>query len=182
MAAPDPNGPDRTRPADVGRSEPLFRWDTLTEVGTQELRYQDRTVPGRILEVEMTGGEKVRLWRADDSREYFCHGLTFDGKGAPGGAASPLGDHVPTILRAHYQAVSETQARAGDIVVWRGARADEVTHSAVLMDPLLTPDGDSLDYTARLQTKNGILPEATMSLGQLIENYYGESYQVYRRR
>jgi hypothetical protein len=126
MAAPDPNGADRTRPADVGRSGPLFQWDPLTEVGTQELRYQDRTVPGRILEVEMTGGEKVRLGRADDGREYFCHGLTFDGKEAPGGAISPLGDHVPTILRVHYQAVAETQARAGGIVVWWGASADEV--------------------------------------------------------
>jgi hypothetical protein len=47
---------------------------------------------------------------------------------------------------------------------------------------VLTAGENDLDYAAVVQTKNGILPETTMTLGKLIENYYGESYAVYRRR
>jgi hypothetical protein len=95
---------------------------------------------------------------------------------------SPLGDHVPAILRGHYEAIPEAQARAGDILVWRGVSMNDVVHSAILTDPILTSGTQQLDYAALLQTKNGILPQTNMPLGQLIENYYGESYNVYRRR
>jgi hypothetical protein len=130
----------------------------------------------------LTGGERVRGWRADNGQDYFCHGLTFGGKDAPGGVVSPLSDHIPTILRAYYEAVAPGQASAGDILVWRGASRDEIIHSAILVDPVLTAGENDLDYAAVVQTKNGILPETTMTLGKLIENYYGESYAVYRRR
>jgi hypothetical protein len=139
-------------------------------------------VPRKVLEVELTGGEKVRVWRADDGQDYFCHCLTFGGKGAPGGAASPLAEHVPTILAAHYEAIPESQARAGDILVWQGAGPNEVVHSAILAEPVVTPGKGYLDYASTLRTKNGIMPETDMTLGRLVERYYGESYRAYRRR
>jgi hypothetical protein len=177
------NGPHGVvEPAATSEHEPIFRWETLKEVGPRELKYRDRTVPGKILEVELTSGAKVRVWRADNGREYFCHGLTFGGAEAPQGAVSPLGDHVPTILRGHYEAIPEAQARAGDILVWRGAGAGDVVHTAILTDPVVTPGKNYLDYATRLRTKNGILPEAGMTLGQLIEGLFGESYNAYRRR
>jgi hypothetical protein len=167
---------------DAPVGEPIFKWETMKEITSHELKYQDRTVLGKIFEVELTSGEEIRVWRADNGQEYFCHGLTFGGKEAPGGVISPLGDHVPTILRGHYDAIPRAQAGAGDILVWRGTSASDVIHSAILQDPIVTPEKNDLDYATRLQTKNGILPETTMSLGQLIENFYGESYSTYRRR
>jgi hypothetical protein len=162
--------------------EPIFMWETLKEVGPQDLRYQDGTVAGKILQVELTTGETVHVWRAQNGQEYFCHGLTFGGKDAPGGAASPVGQDIPTILRRHYEAVREAQARAGDILVWRGVGANDVVHSAILTDVRVAPGMNHLDYAAGLQTKNGLLPEANMTLEDLIENFYGESYNAYRRR
>lgn len=170
-----------TAPATFER-EPIFQWETLKEVGPHELRYQTLTVPGKIFEVDLASGAKVRVWRADNGQEYFCHGLTFGGKKTPGGAVSPFGDHVPIILREHYQSIPESQAKAGDILVWQGASANDVVHSAILTHPILSPGKDYLDGTARLQTKNGILPETNMSLRQLMENFYGESYNTYRER
>jgi hypothetical protein len=166
----------------ASKGESVFKWDTMLEVGPYELKYTERTVPGRTFEVVIGSGEKVRVWRADDGQEYFCHGLTFGGKEAPGGVASPLSDHIPTILRGHFNAIPEIQARAGDILIWRGASMDDIVHSAILNNPKRVPGQDALDYAAMLQTKNGIMPETIMSLGQLIENYYGESYKVYRKR
>jgi hypothetical protein len=130
----------------------------------------------------LPSGPTVRVWRADHGQEYFCHGLTFGGKEAPGGAVSPLGDYVPTILGGHYVPIPEDQARPGDILVWRGASANDVVHSAILTDAFVTPGKNYLDYAVKLQTKNGILPETSMTLGRLIENFFGESYNAYRRR
>jgi hypothetical protein len=118
--------------------ESIFRWDTLKETGPYVLRYSDLSVPGKAYEVTLRSGETVRVWRADDSRQYFCHGLTFGGKAAPGGPISPFGEYVPTILRRYYELVPEDQARAGDILVWRGLDADDVQHSAILTGPVLT--------------------------------------------
>ena len=38
-------------------------------------------VPGTECEIELTSGDTIRVWRADDRVSYFCHGLTFGGKG-----------------------------------------------------------------------------------------------------
>jgi hypothetical protein len=160
----------------------IFKWDTMKETGPRELQYQDRTVPGKIFEVELTSGEKVQVWRADNGQEYFCHGLTFGGKEAPGGAISPLGDQVPTILRGHYEAIPEDQARAGDIIVWQGAGAKDIAHSAIITDPIVTAGKNYLHDETRLQTKNGLLPETNMPLGQLIREFYGEAYNAFRTR
>jgi hypothetical protein len=162
--------------------EPIFKWETLKEIGSHELQYLERTVLGTIFEIELTSAHTVRVWRAADGQEYFCHGLTFGGKAAPGGVLSPLGDHVPAILRYHYQTIPDAQAITGDIIVWRGIEASDVVHSAILVEPILSPAQNALDYSAKLRTKNGILAETTMTLGQLIENFYGESYSVYRRK
>ena len=170
------------KPADTSKPEPIFKWDTIKEVGAHELKYQDRTVAGKIFEVELSSGAPVRVWRADNGQEYFCHGLTFGGKDVPGGVLSPLGDHVMTILRGHYESIPEVHAKAGDILVWQGASASDVVHSAILTDAIVAKGTNQLDFLARLQTKNGILPETNMTLGLLIENYYGESYKVYRTR
>jgi hypothetical protein len=122
----------------------------------------------------------VNVWRSDDGRQYFCHGLTFGGKEAPGGAASPYNKDVPTILRGHYRLVAEGQAIPGDVLVWRGTDANDVVHSAVLTDPVVVQGTDYLDYATRLQSKNGRKPEANLTLEAIIREY-GESYNVYRR-
>jgi hypothetical protein len=167
---------------DTSEHEPIFKWETMKEIQRHELQYQGRTVPGTIFEVELTSGQRVRVWRADNGLDYFCHGLTFGGKDAPGGAVSPLAEYVPTILRGYFEVIPEARATAGDILVWRGISANDVVHSAILSDPVLAPGMNALDETTKLQRKNGILPEASMNLGQLIEDYYGESYNAYRRR
>jgi hypothetical protein len=166
---------------DETEEQPIFCWETLREVGRETLRYQTGAIPGQVCEVELTSGQKVTVWRSDDGQEYFCHGLTFGGKTAPGGALSPYGKEIPTILREQYELVPESQARAGDILVFRGIDANEVVHTAVLTAPVLAPGGNQLDYSARVQSKNGSKPEANLTLELLILEY-GESYDTYRRR
>jgi hypothetical protein len=75
---------------------------TLREVGPHTLYYQP-PVHGRVFEVELMSGAMVQVFRAADNRFYFCHGLTFGGKQAPGGAVSPFsGRDVRTILDNHF--------------------------------------------------------------------------------
>jgi hypothetical protein len=159
----------------------IFKWDTLREVGSDTLRYQSGAIPGKIYEVELTSGPKVRVWASDDGLQYFCHGLTFGGKEAPGGAVSPYGKEVPTVLSGHYDAVPEVQAQPGDIVVWRGAGANDIVHSAILMEVVIAPGTNYLDYSTRVQSKNGNKPEANLTLEEIILEY-GESYNTYRRK
>jgi hypothetical protein len=161
--------------------EPIFNWATLREIGRHELRYQNGTVPGKMLVVELTGGPEVRAWRADNGQEYFCHGLTFGGKEAPGGAISPFSDHVPTILRMLFEGIPEGVAAAEDILVWTDAATDDVIHSAILADCVMSLGARRLDDAAMLQTKNGIEPETTMTLGKLVDRY-GASYSAFRRK
>jgi hypothetical protein len=169
-------------PADASECEPIFKWDTLKEIGPHELRYQGKPVSGKMYDIELRGGKVVRVWRSDDGQQYFCHGLTFGGKVAPGGVISPYtGTPVETILQEHYQMIPEGQARAGDILVWRGIAPETTPHSAVLTDTIFAPGKSYLDSTARLQTKNGLLPETNMTLEQLIV-IYGESYNTHRGR
>jgi hypothetical protein len=164
------------------KAEPLFRWETLRDIGPFVLRYRD-PVPGRICAVDLTGGPSVRVWKADDGQSYFCHGLTFGGTSAPGGPVSPFsGPDVATILRHHYTRVDpEAAAVAGDILVW-WAPDDDTPHSAILIDPVAVSGGDRLAYDSTLRTKNGREPETTMTLEELIGDYFGEGYNVYRRR
>jgi hypothetical protein len=76
----------------------IFKWETLREVGPYDLRYAV-PVPGKLYEVELTSGPGVQVWRASDGQQYFCHGLTFGGKEAPGGPISPFsGRPVETIM------------------------------------------------------------------------------------
>jgi hypothetical protein len=171
--------PGETEPPGGREQPPLIKWDTLHEIGLLTLPYEE-PVAGKVLEVELAGGTTIRVWRASDGRQYFCHGLTFGGKDAPGGPISPFGQTVPTILREHFQAVPEGAAGSGDILVWQGLDANEVIHSAILTAPLMAPGRNYLDYSARLRSKNGIEPEADWSLGQLID-LYGESYNTFRR-
>lgn len=163
---------------------PVFKWDTLREVGPHTLPFKE-PVRGTELEVELTSGHKVNGFRADDGQFYFCHGLTFGGKDAPGGPVSPFsGQDVRTILEHHYRPViPESDAVAGDILVWSGP-SGETPHSAVLTAPVVTPGKDYLDYSSQLRSKNGKLPEATMTLERLVDGpeSYGEAYNVYRRR
>jgi len=86
------------------------------------------------------------------------------------------------ILESFYRMIPEAQGRPGDIVVWRGLAPETTPHSAVLTEVVLVPAKNYLDGTAtRLQTKNGLAPETTTSLDQLI-GLYGESYNVYRKQ
>ena len=171
-------------PADVPEPEPLFRWETMREMGPLILAYEE-PVHGRVFEVELTSGPRVRVFRADDKRFYFCHGLTFGGKQAPGGPLSPFsGKDVRTILEAHYQAVaSESGTVAGDILIWKGL-GDDTPHSAILTEPVVQPGKNYLDYASKVQTKNGRLPEAEMTLERLTgdEFAYGDSFALFRRK
>ncbi len=159
----------------------IFKWETMREVEVKTLHYQMGDIAGKDFEVELTSGPKVTVWRSDDGQQYFCHGLTFGGKEAPGGAISPYGKEVPAILSGHYDPVSESQAKPGDILVFRGADANEVVHSAVLTDAVVTQGRTYLDYATRLQSKNGSKPEANLTLEAVILEY-GEFYNTYRRR
>jgi hypothetical protein len=46
-----------------GREQPpLFKWETLREIGPLTLPYEE-PVSGKVLEVELAGGPTVRVWR-----------------------------------------------------------------------------------------------------------------------
>jgi hypothetical protein len=175
--------PDRERVVTPAETEepPIFKWDTMREIGQDNLQYQSGTILGKVFEVELTSGLQVTVWRSEDGQQYFCHGLTFGGKQAPGGAVSPYGKEIPTILREHYVPVLESEARPGDILVFRGTDANDVVHSAIITSPVIAPGENYLDYSTRVQSKNAIRPEANLSLEAIILEY-GESYNTYRRR
>jgi hypothetical protein len=163
---------------------PIFNWDTIKEVGSLTLPYE-QPVHGKILEVELTSGHTIRVFRADDGQFYFCHGLTFGSKVAPGGAVSPFtGKDVQTILANHYRlVVPESDSVRGDILVWKGL-GDDTPHSAILTEPVVRQSKNYLDYSSKVQTKNGLLPETEMTLERLTgdEFHYGDSFQVFRRK
>jgi hypothetical protein len=163
--------------------QPFFKWETMKELGPYVLHYAD-PIPGKLYEIELTTGKTIHLWQADNGQDYFCHCLTFGGKDAPvGGPVSPLGDYVPSILREYYEPViPEGQGQPGDILVWRGIDANEVMHSAILSQVVPTRKKTYLDSSSELQTKNGREPETIMTLEELIVDYYGESYNVFRRK
>ena len=77
--------------------------------------------------------------------------------------------------------IPKEQARAGDILVWRGVAPETTPHSAILTVPVLAQGKSYLDAIAGIQTKNGLSPETNWPLEQLI-GIYGESYNTYRRR
>jgi hypothetical protein len=160
----------------------MFKWATLREAGADVRRLQSEEIPGKVYEVELTTGAKIEVWRADDGRQYFCHGLTFGGKEAPGGAVSPYGKEVPVILRAYYTPVPESAVETGDILVWRGLDPNDIIHSAIVTEAARDEGRADLDYSTRLQTKNGFEPETNMTLRQLVDEFYGESYNTYRRK
>ena len=170
-------------PADAAGGEVLFKWETLKEVGPHVLNFRP-LVSGKTCEVELVGGRVIQAWRADDGRSYFCHGLTFGGKAAPGGPVSPFtGPPVETILVEHYRVVDpESQALPGDIIVWKAPGSPASTpHSAIITNAVIAWGKGYLDYRTELLTKNGMAPEAAMSLGDLV-SLYGETYNVYRRK
>jgi len=175
-------GNDPIRPAEAAGQDSLFKWETLREIGPYPLNYKP-PLSGTMYEVELVSGVTIRVWKGDDAQTYFCHGLTFGGTNAPGGPASPFsGSDARTILRNHYNAVDpQAAAQPGDIVVWE-APDDDARHSAILLDPVVEPGAKVLGYGSTLRTKNGIEPETVMPLEQLITDYYGESYRVYRRK
>jgi len=168
-------------PTDASEREPIFKWETVKVIGSDELQHQGRPVPGKACEVELTTGKTVRVWRSDDGQQYFCHGLTFGGKEAPGGAISPYtGEPVAIILQEYFDMIPEGQSRAGDMLVWRGIAPEINPHSAILSDPVMGSGKNYLDDDTRVRTKNGLSPETNMTLEQLI-GIYGESYNAYRR-
>lgn len=165
-----------------GREQsPLFHWATLRVMAPLTLAYHT-PVPGKRCEVRLTSGHPIQVWQPDDGQAYFCHGLTFGGLYAPGGPVSPFsGDDVEIILRSYYRPVDpESAALPGDILIWRGPGGDTPL-SAILLKPVAEPGRNYLGYASELRTKNGIEPETVMTLEDLISDYYGEIYQVYRR-
>jgi hypothetical protein len=156
----------------------------MREGGPHTLPFKE-PVRGKIIQVELTSGHEIRVFRADDAAFYFCHGLTFGGKEAPGGAVSPFsGEDVRTIIDNHYRLVNpESAAAAGDILVWSGP-GGETPHSAILVDPVVQSGASYPDYRSQFRSKNGKQPEATMTLQRLVDGPegYGELYTVYRRQ
>lgn len=160
----------------------LFKWETIREIAPHPLHHQGKEVPGAMCEVELTTGESVQVWRSSDGQQFFCHGLTFGGKDAPGGAISPYtGESVETILQAHFQSIPEFEAQPGDILVWRGVPPESTPHSAVLVNPIMAAGATYLADLTKVQTKNGLMAETDLTLEELIA-IYSESYNVYRRR
>lgn len=168
-------------PKGIG-SGSIFRWDTLIAVRRHDLLFQGRSVTGTMYEVSLMSGRVVSVWRSVDGNQFFCHGLTFGGKEASGGIASPYtGWPIETILADYYDMIAESAANLGDVVVWRGNAPETTPHSAILTHVVVGTADRLLAYSARLQTKNGLMPEANMSLDELVA-LYGEAYQIYRRR
>jgi hypothetical protein len=73
----------------------------------------------------------------------------------------------------------QSRRHPGDILVWQGMPPNTTPHSAILSRPDIARG--IVQSSTRLRTKNGMMPEANLSLEQLIE-IYGESYNVYERR
>jgi hypothetical protein len=162
-------------------TQPIFRWETLRIINRHVLPLREQ-VEGVTMEVELLTGKRVRIFRADGGEFYFCHGLTFGGTGAPGGAVSPFSDQsVKTILEDFFLEVQESNAVAGDILVWWNVD-DNPSHSALLVKPIMARKWDKLDYDSVLRSMNGSQPERDMSLGKLCgdTDSYGEAYRVYR--
>ena len=83
-------------------------------------------------------------------------------------------DHRVTLSPCHLR---------GDVLVWRGL-GDDTPHSAILTEPVVQEGKNYLDYSSKVQTKNGRLPETEMTLERLVgdEFAYGDSFNVFRRR
>ena len=54
-------------PADF--HEPIFQWETMHEVRPLTLHYEE-AVYGKVFEVELTSGPKIRVFRADHAGRY----------------------------------------------------------------------------------------------------------------
>lgn len=161
------------------RREPIFKWDTVREIGPYVLRYET-PVPGTLCEVELTSGAVIQAWKPSQGLQYFCHGFTFAGTAAPGAPLSPFtGRPVESILAGHFDPISPADAAEGDILVWTAPPPHSTPHSAVLLSPLSAHG--TVDYGALLQTKNGMSLLTAMSLEKLILQY-GEWYNAYRWR
>ena len=92
MVPGPPDDPVTATAEDKGQRS-LFKWETMRLVRAHALPYKGSPViQGKILEVELTSGPAVRVWRSEDGTPYFCHGLTLGGKAAPEGIVSPLED------------------------------------------------------------------------------------------
>lgn len=162
---------------------PFFRWGSLRTIQKHDLNTRP-AVPGMMLEVELTSGETIRVWRGDDGQSYFCHGLTFGGKDSPGGPISPYtGPPVETILARFFaEVIPEVLAKPSDIVVWRSPDPLESTpHSAIITQPVVLIGTNYLGYETKLLTKNGVRPEVEMTFEDLVA-IYGETYNVYSRK
>jgi hypothetical protein len=167
-----------------GDREGIFRWDTIQVVGPDTLPFS-RPVVGYTVEVELTSGRRIHGFRAADGVSYFCHGMTFGGTSAPGGAVSPYsGREVATILEDFFLRLDdEAEASAGDIIVWYDSSGRPI-HSALLIYPVVLPETARLANASLLRSKNGMLPEADYSLGDLViqPDGYGEAFAVFRRK
>jgi hypothetical protein len=161
----------------------IFRWESLRVVEASFLPYEE-PIFGSTVEIGLVSGSVVKCFRADDGKFHFCHGLTFGGVSAPGGAISPYSQgEVGKILNDLYEKIAEIRAMPGDILVWRDFNGDAI-HSAVILLPVAVPGGKVLEYSTVMRSKNGIRLAADVPLQLLIDapDGYGESYTIYRRK
>ncbi len=170
--------------AAAAKQDSIFRWETLRVIRPRVLRYKE-PVHGFQLEVELITGSRIEVFRSDDGQFFFCHGLTFGGKDAPGGAISPFsGSDVAKILSDFFVRIEpETAAVEGDKAIWHDADGSPM-HSAILTKRIVTEGENRLDELAEFRTKNGKFPETTETLRKLTDGpeSYGEAYFIYRHR
>ena len=113
------------------------------------------------------------------ARRYWCHGFTFGGEAAANGPFSVAGSDVGTLLARGYTEVTQANAQARDIVVWR--RGTTVIHTAVLTDIALNGQVFDADNT-RFDSKNGNEFFANQSLARINLVYANTAITVYRAR
>jgi hypothetical protein len=149
-------------------------WNTATknkdQKGANDLWNQNgkgQAVPGEFWTVKTTKGTPILVWKGTTKDvPYFCHGATFGGDKAAKGPFSPLGNEVPTIIKEGYTEVTDlAKIKKGSVLVITGP-AGNVLHSAIFSTVVITNGEVDLGKTM-LDTKNGTLPRATMSLGDL---------------
>jgi len=164
-----------------------IKWFTAKRVSKEKVypwKKQGRKTYGPVgdnYEVKTDAGNSIIVWKPHrnqaEHHRYWCHGLTFGGKRAPGGPFSPYtGPSVQQIIKDEWDELWCCNiAKKGDIIVWSGTR-----HSAILTK--VAVKGSKIDENnSRLDTKNGMEPEKKLSLKQ-INATYGNKYTCYTKK
>src|ERR1051326_2773099 len=97
-----------------------------------------------ILQGATDKGRAIQFWKSQTTSDYWCHGWTFDGYNAAGGAFSPFGyedyelgvfhDSVTPILQDEgWTRICCSQAKKGDIIAYYHGFFREIVHSGKIL-------------------------------------------------